>query len=91
MEKLKKILSSAKNIITWTMCYVICLCVILYFLFDFNVFLRASWEYLLHARFYGFVGVLFCVIILVAVPIYIATITLIVRQNKPFLEKLRNI
>ena len=86
MEKLKKILSSAKNIITWTMCYVICLCVILYFLFDFNVFLRTSWEYLLHARFYGFVGVLFCVIILVAVPIYIATITLIVRQNKPFLE-----
>ena len=86
MEKLKKFLSSAKNIITWTICYGVFLWVVLYFLFDFNILLHSNWHYILHARFHGFIGILFCILILVAVPIYIATITLIVRQNKPFLE-----
>lgn len=86
MEKLSKYFSSFKNVATWTICYGVFLWAVLYFLFDFNIFSRPDWIHILRSQLHGFVGILFCILILVAIPIYIATITLIIRQNKPLIE-----
>jgi hypothetical protein len=56
---------------------------ILFFLFGFNLFSLSDWSKLLNARLHGFAGFVFGLLILSALPIYMATTILIIRTNKP--------
>ena len=53
------------------------------FLFNFDMFSIRYWHHLLHAQLHGFPGFVFGILILAALPLYIATTTLIIRTKKP--------
>ena len=86
MINILKFLVKKRYFITWTICYVFVLWAILHYLFKFSIFNLAQWNHLLHARLYGFAGVVFGILILAAGPLYIATGLLIWRKNKPLIE-----
>lgn len=52
-------------------------------MFKFNIFNGAQWHKLAHAQLRGFAGFVFGILILSALPLYIATTTLIIRTKKP--------
>ena len=52
-------------------------------MFDFNIFSRLRWWQLSHAHIHGFAGMVFCILILAAVPMYIATTIVIARTKAP--------
>ncbi len=56
---------------------------VLYFMFKFNIFNGTQWHKLAHAQLHGFAGFVFGILILSALPLYIATTTLIIRTKKP--------
>ena len=56
---------------------------ILYFLFKFNMFNGAQWHRLFNSRLCGFPGFVFGILILSALPLYVATTTLVVRKKAP--------
>lgn len=56
---------------------------ILYFLFNFNIFDGHMWQRLMRARLHGFAGFVFGIMILSALPLYIASTVLIVRKKQP--------
>ncbi len=57
--------------------------VILQGLFGFSIFSASDWTRLFHAELRGFAGFVFGILILAAIPIYVATTTLIIRTGKP--------
>ena len=83
MKKIFKIFSEHKYAIIWTICYVAITWAVLYFMFNFSIFNGAQWHKLAHAQLYGFAGFVFGILILSALPLYIATTTLIIRTKKP--------
>ncbi|MBQ7289781.1 MAG: hypothetical protein IJW84_02715 [Alphaproteobacteria bacterium] len=54
-------------------------------MFDFSIFNRAQWRHLAHAQLRGFPGFVFGILLLAALPLYIATTTLIVRTKQPLI------
>ena len=85
MIKALKNLFTNKHAIIWTVCYVFIVWAVLYFLFNFSIFNASQWHRLMNARLHGFAGFVFGILILSALPLYVATTTLIVRKNKPLI------
>ena len=85
MNKILDFIRSQKYAIIWTLCYVVITWAILYFMFDFSIFSSAQWQHLMRAQLRGFPGFVFGILILAALPLYIATTTLIVRTKKPLI------
>lgn len=83
MKKILEILKTHKYAIIWTLCYTAIMWLILRFLFDFNMFSTAYWRHLLRAELRGFPGFVFGILVLAALPLYIASTTLIIRTKKP--------
>ncbi|MCM1295694.1 MAG: hypothetical protein NC311_09145 [Muribaculaceae bacterium] len=52
-------------------------------MFNFNMFSAAQWKMLTHAHVYGFAGFVFGILILAAIPMYVATTVLIIRTQQP--------
>jgi len=69
--------------VVWTACYVFVMWAILHTLFGFDMFSISTWNRVLHAKLHGFGGFVFAILVLAAVPLYIATTTLVVRTGKP--------
>ena len=86
MTKIKDFFSTHKYAIIWTVCYIIAMWSILYFLFNFNMLSTAQWHHLARAELHGFAGFVFGLLLLSALPLYIATTTLIIRNKKPLIE-----
>ncbi|MDR0727041.1 MAG: hypothetical protein LBF37_03175 [Rickettsiales bacterium] len=83
MEKIKNFLKTYKYATIWTICYIAVMFIVLLLLFGFNLFSAHDWSILLRARLHGFAGFAFGILLLAAVPMYIATTTIIVRTKKP--------
>ncbi|MBQ6736765.1 MAG: hypothetical protein IJQ90_04775 [Alphaproteobacteria bacterium] len=67
--------------VAWTVFYVFLMWVILYGLFNFNIFSVAHWVRLRAVELHGFPGLVFGILILAAVPLYVAT-TVLTMRNK---------
>ena len=85
MKNILELLKSHKYAIIWTIFYVLLVWFILYFLFNFSIFNAAQWHKLARAELHGFAGFVFGLLILSALPLYIATTTLIIRNKKPLI------
>lgn len=85
MKKPTEILKTHKYAIIWTACYIAGTWAILYFMFNFSIFNASQWHRLAHAQLHGFGGFVFGILILAALPLYIATTTLIIRNKKPLI------
>jgi hypothetical protein len=83
MKKLLEILKAHKHAIYWTIGYGIIMYLILNLLFGFDMLSARHWSILLRAHLRGFSGFVFGILILAAIPMYIATTTLIIRTKKP--------
>lgn len=83
MNKVLDFFTSNKYAIIWTVCYVFIVWAILYGLFNFNIFVYQNWVRLFHAQLRGFPGFVFGILILSAIPMYIATTIIILRTKKP--------
>ncbi len=70
----------------WTVCYAFIMWAILKFMFNFDMFSRAYWVHLFHAQLIGFGGFVFGLLILAAIPIYIATTSIVFRTGTPFIK-----
>lgn len=68
--------------IKWTICYVIVMWAILQGMFNFCMFSIADWTKLIHAELHGFGGFVFGILILAALPLYVATTILVVRNKE---------
>jgi len=78
----KKIFSSEiGRAVAWTGFYILAMWAILYCLFNFNIFSIVHWTRLARVELHGFPGLVFGVLILAAVPMYIAT-TVLTMRNK---------
>lgn len=67
--------------VAWTVFYAFLMWAILYYLFNFNMMSMAHWVRLRSVELHGFPGLVFGVLILAAVPLYIAT-TVLTMRNK---------
>ncbi len=85
MTKIIELFKAHKYAVIWTVCYLFTMWAILYFLFNFDMLNMAQWHKLAHAQLRGFAGFVFGLLILAALPLYIATTTLIVRNKKPLI------
>lgn len=85
MKKFFEILKAHKYAILWTICYIFAMWAILQFMFNFSIFNGAQWAKLARAELHGFAGFVFGLLILSALPMYIATTTLIIRNKKPLI------
>jgi len=74
---------SHKCVILWTIGYFIATWAIMYFMFDFNVLSTYRWHQLAHAHLRGFPGFVFGILVLAAVPMYVATTIVIAKTQKP--------
>jgi len=83
MKKITAILKANKYVIIWTVAYIAVMWAILLFMFNFNIFVGHHWQLLMNAELRGFAGFVFGILVLAALPMYIATTALIIRTNKP--------
>ena len=83
MKKILEILKAHKYAIIWTLCYTAIMWLVLRFLFDFDMLSIAHWRHLMRAELRGFPGFVFGILVLAALPLYIASTTLIIRTKKP--------
>ena len=74
---------SNKYVILWTVAYFVATWAIMRFMFNFNIFSALRWHQLMHAHLHGFAGMVFGILILAAVPMYIATTIVIARTKTP--------
>jgi len=86
MNKIIDFFKSNKYAVIWTACYIAVMWSILQGMFNFNMFSIAYWNRLIHAELHGFAGFVFGILILAALPIYIATTTIIVRTKAPLFK-----
>lgn len=82
-QRILSFITSKRYAIIWTACYVFAMWAILRFLFNFSMFSGYDWWRLAHAHLRGFAGFVFGLMILAALPLYIATTAVIVRTGKP--------
>lgn len=83
MKRLFDFIKSNKYAFFWTISYCLIMWIVLLGLFNFNIFSGIDWVKLAHARLQGFPGFVFGILILAAVPMYIATTLIIIRTKKP--------
>ena len=83
LDKIANFYKSNKYVILWTLGYFIVTWAIMNYMFDFNIFSRLRWWQLMHAHLRGFAGFVFGILILAAVPMYIATTIVIARTKAP--------
>ncbi len=81
MADTNKFFSKYWRAIAWTAFYVFAMWCILHYLFNFDMFSYAHWVRLARVELHGFAGLVFGLLILAAVPLYIATTTLTIRNN----------
>ena len=74
---------SNKHVLLWTVGYFVATWAIMRFMFNFDIFSRIRWYQLVHAHIRGFAGMVFGILILAAVPMYIATTIVIARTKSP--------
>lgn len=85
MKNILNFLTANKYAIIWSICYIFAMWAILDFMFGFSIFNGAQWHKLMRAQLHGFGGFVFGLLILSALPLYIATTTLIIRTKKPLM------
>lgn len=85
MKKLFDFLLGHKYAIFWTVGYFCVVWMVLYFLFNFDFFNVAQLQRLFNAHLRGFPGFVFGLLVLAAMPLYVATTTIIVRKKKPLI------
>ncbi|MDE6250605.1 MAG: hypothetical protein K2M34_03155 [Alphaproteobacteria bacterium] len=85
MNKIIEILKSNKYVIMWTVAYIAIAWAILLFMFNFNIFVGHQWQLLMHAEIKGFAGFVFGILMLAALPMYIATTAVIIRTKQPLI------
>lgn len=83
----KKSFANFWRAVAWTGIYVFVMWAILRGLFNFNMFSVAHLTKLLHLQLHGFAGAVFGILVLAAVPLYVAT-TVITVRNKEMAVKL---
>lgn len=83
IKKIINFIIDKKYATIWTVCYIAFIWAILLFLFKFDIFSVSQWKILLHAQLRGFPGFVFGILILAAIPLYVATTAIIIRNNKP--------
>ena len=82
MKKISEILKKYKKPLIWSICYTCVVWAILYFLFNFDMFNGAQWHRLAHSQLRGFPGFVFGILILSAIPLYVATTVITARKNE---------
>lgn len=82
MKKLSEFLKKYKKPLIWSICYTCVMWVILYFLFNFDMFNGAQWHRLAHSQLRGFPGFVFGILILSAIPLYVATTVIVARKDE---------
>lgn len=68
--------------IAWTVGYAVVMWAVLRGLFNFNMLSLSHWEKLSRVELHGFPGFVFAILLLAAVPLYVATVVLTVRKNE---------
>ena len=86
MKRILDFCQRHKYAIIWTACYAVVMWSILFWLFNFNMFSATQWRILAHAELRGFPGFVFGILILAAVPMYIATTSIVIRTKKPLFK-----
>ncbi len=82
MTNLKKIFTILKKPVIWTFFYVFTLFLLLYILFDFNIFVKQHWIILSRARLHGIAGFTFGLILFASIPTYFATLYMTITSGK---------
>lgn len=85
MKHIWEILTKHKHAIIWTACYITIMWCILQFLFNFDMFSVQQWIRVSHAHLHGFGGFVFGILTLAALPLYVATTTIIWRNQAPLI------
>lgn len=93
MKKIIDFIKSNILVVKWTFWYFFVLWLILRFIFGFDMFSAHYWWKFFHATLHGFGGFVFGILIYTAIPIYIATTSVIYRKKEliitiPFIDKL---
>lgn len=86
MQKLSEFFKHNHQAIKWTICYIVVMWAILQGMFNFCIFSYSDWNKLIHAELHGFAGFVFGILILAALPLYIATTVLVVRNDAPLFK-----
>ena len=86
MSKIFELFNNNKHTISWTLWYCFFVWTISYILFNFNIFNLHQWQVLLHARLSGFGGFIFTMFILAIIPLYIATIKLVIKKKEMLIK-----
>ena len=74
-----------RNAAVWTIMYWGAVFVVFRWLFNFNIFSGAHWHHIMHAQLSGFAGLTFGIVSIALIPIYISTVTIILRTGKPLI------
>ncbi len=82
MADKKKSFANFWRAVAWTGIYLFVMWAILRGLFNFNIFSMAHLNKLLHLQLHGFAGAVFGILVLAAVPLYVATTVLTVRNKE---------
>ena len=82
MSSGKKSFTNFWRAVAWTAVYVFVMWAILRGLFNFDMFSVAHLTKLLHLQLHGFAGFVFGILVLAAVPLYVATTVLTVRKEE---------
>lgn len=85
MNKIVTFFRTHKYAFIWTACYICMTWAILYFMFNFSIFSAPQWRHLMRAELHGFAGFVFGILVLAALPLYVATTTLVIRTKKPLI------
>ena len=83
MNLISEFWKKIKTPVIWTIGYTCLLWFILYSLFEFDMFYGRHWVHAYHAHLHGLGGLTFCILVLAAVPLYVASMTFIFRNKKP--------
>lgn len=83
MNKIIEFYRTHRYVIIWNVCYVMGAWLLLRGMFGFNIFSAADWHILRHARLHGIGGLAFGILMMAAVPMYVATTLIVARTGKP--------
>jgi len=83
MKNIKDFLKTYKYSVTWTLSYIAIIYLILFLLFGFDLFSLSNWSTLLNSRLHGFAGFAFGSLLFAIIPLYIATMNIIIKTKKP--------
>lgn len=81
MKKITDFIASRRAVIIWTVLYIAAMWCIFYVMFNFDIFSLRQWAHLYRAELRGLAGFTFGVMILAALPLYVATAVITARNN----------